>query len=223
MLRKLINIFHDHLLYRILWHFLVGMHSQCRLWKVLLKRSIRLDHRIGTLRLYIERGIDRNSCDRDTKKGHHIFVPRCFARVKAWSMCTALCSVVYYKWAIDITCGNKVFPLPLWAGIHLGTHALSHSLFHLSYKSQDECYLIIFLWKYLLPVGSMFFEGDLQAGVDLALKDAKPIVCFVKGHYWTATSNCIESHLYQFNIRRWWEKPALAKWVFETGWGEWHP
>ena len=30
----------------------------------------------------------------------------------------------------------------------------------------------------------MFFDGGLQAGISLALKDEKPIVCFVKGHYW---------------------------------------
>lgn len=30
----------------------------------------------------------------------------------------------------------------------------------------------------------MFFYGGLQAGISLALRDEKPIVCFVKGYYW---------------------------------------
>ena len=41
----------------------------------------------------------------------------------------------------------------------------------------------------------MFFEGDLQSGIALAIQQAKRVVCFVRGRLDTMLCYCVVSEL----------------------------
>ena len=43
----------------------------------------------------------------------------------------------------------------------------------------------------------MFYEGDLQSGIALALAESKLVACFVRSEYWNL------SHVWEVGLRIW--------------------